>query len=335
MPTYRGIDKRDIVDSVRRATAYLKRLNLGPATARTIERVLSSVRIDAVDRARTDSELQRAIKDNNLSASLTMFLKVLRFHALTDPPGIGGRAPEALDIYRKLHAWGAFPPGDLPVTSIMEPEFRAHLMPAALKILGDLDGPDEAAAQKRLEDFVAGVREAEREHGDKGDRSRWLVDSVPLIINLSRIGGMENEIRDVLDANPKAASMVPDALDVMLDLDARERTLGVEPAIKPYRLAVGKAPEDEDEREALITQTLERVQKIMQNHLNRGEMLHSAATDQNLQTGDLYVVVFATKNAAQYLAVRVSGEYPVFDQKGNRIPPSSPPHPGSGPRPSP
>lgn len=334
MPSYRGVDKKDIVDSVRRAVTYLKSLNLGPVTAKTIERVLSPSRIDMIDRARTDADLRKVIADTNIVTALIMFMKVLRFHALTDPPGPAGRESEALGIYRKLHSWGAFPAGENAVTSLMEPEFRAHLMPRSLGILAAMDDEADAAAQKRLEAFVSGLRGAEIDHGEKGERARWLIDSVPLIINLTKIGGMEEEIRDVLDANPKASYVVPDALEVMLNLNAREEALGVEPAIRPYRLALGKLPDDEDERETLITQTLRRVQAIMQNHLNRDEMLYNALTDTNLQTGEVYVVLFATRNAAQYLADRISSDYPVLDQKGRQIVPNSPP-PGRGSDPRP
>jgi hypothetical protein len=143
---------------------------------------------------------------------------------------------------------------------------------------------------------------------------------------------MDGEIKAVLEGNPKAADMVPEALEVMLDFNGREGALGIEPAIKPYRISVGKLPDDEDERETVIIQTLRRIQNIMQNHLNREEMLYNAATETNRQTGEVYIVVFATRNAAQYLADRISGDYPVLDQKGRKIIPGSSP---GGPRPSP
>ncbi|HTK84305.1 MAG TPA: hypothetical protein VL625_04395 [Patescibacteria group bacterium] len=331
MPSYRGVDKKDIVDSVRQAAAYLKRLNLGPVTNQTIDRMLGAARIDTIDRARTDSELRHAIKSTNVSSAMMMFMKVLRFHALTDAPAPGRGESEALKIYRKLHLWGAFPPGNNAVTSMMEPEFREHLMPRSLKILAALDDKAEAAALTRLEAFVSGLRGAEIDHGEKGERARWLIDSVPLIINLTKIGGMDNEITSILDANPKASPAVPDALEVMLDLNTREETLGVEPAIRPYRIAIGKLPEDDDERETVIIQMLRRIQDVMQSHLNRDEMLYNAATETNRSTGEVYVVILATRSAARYLAEH--SDYPILDQNGNRLPGSSPPGSGLGPRP--
>ncbi len=333
MPSYRGVDKKDIVDSVRQAVAYLKRHNVGPVTNQTVDRMLGALRIDALDRARTDAELRQAIKRENIPAALMMFVKVLRFHALTDAPGPGGREPEALKVYRKLHSWGAFPPGDDAVTSMMEPEFRAHLMPRSLAILAGMDDEAEKIAQARLEAFVSGLRSAEIDHGEKGERARWLIDSVPLIINLTKIGGMEEEIRSILDANPKASPAVPDALDVMLNFKAREEALGVEPAIKPYRIAIGRLPEDDDERETVIIQTLRQIQNVMQNHLNRDEMLYNAATETNRSTGEVSIVILATRSAANYLAEH--GDYPVFDQNGNGLPGSLPPGTGPGPRPAP
>jgi len=336
MPSYRGVDQKVLLGSIDRAIAFIDRLDLGPVTGHALENLIGQDKLTEIAYAETDAELAYAVQDTNIGFALTLFSRVLKFHALTDPAPDGGKS-EALDIYSKLMSWGAFPPGDFQVTSGMDKEFNAHLVPAYIRTLTDEDMAPGSDAQKLFKGLLDNFRHMEEHVAGNAALAKWLEESLPLIVDLTKMGVGKTEIGQITEGNPLGAALVPRALEVMLNLKKREEALQIEGAVNQYRVALGKLPEDEDEINAIFQPILQEIQAIMQPYLRKDEMIPRMMVHVDQEKMQGHIFVYATREAAEFLAYNLPEDMELFDSKDRlvegRLPP--PPQAGSSPGPVP
>jgi len=335
MPSYRGVEKEELVDSIDRAIAFIDRLDLGPATGRMLENIVGQNRIAEIALAETDAELVYAVQDTNIGMAMTLFSRVLKFHALTDPAP-EGRKSEALDIYSKLVSWGAFPPGEFQITSGMDKEFNAHLVPAYIDALTYEDEAPGSEAQKLFKGFLENFKQMDTNQAGRAAVAKWLAESVPLIISLTKMGVDKTEIGQIMEGNPIGAAIVPRALEVMLNLKKREEALQIKGPIDQYRVGLGKVSEDEDEINAVFQPILQQIQEVMQPYLRKDEMIPRMMTHVDPEKNEGHIFIYATREAAQFLAYNLPDGIGLFDSKDRpvegRLPP--PPQAGSSPAPA-
>ena len=334
MPSYRGVEKKELVDSIDRAIAFIDGLDLGPGTGRTLEKIVGQNRIAEIALAETDAELVYAVQDTNIGMAMTLFSRVLKFHALTDPAPAGGKS-EARDIYSKLMSWGAFPPGDFQITSSMDKEFNAHLVPAYIDALTDEDEAPGSEAQKLLKGLVENLKQMEMDKAGRAGAAKWLAESVPLIISLTKMGVDKTEIEQIMEGNPIGSAIVPRALEVMLNLKKREEALQIEGAVNQYRVALGKVPEDEDEINAIFQPILQEIQEVMQPYLRKDEMIPRMMVYVDPEKMQGHIFVYATREAAQFLASNLPEGIDLFDSKDRPVEGLLPPPPQAGSSPAP
>jgi hypothetical protein len=286
--------------------------------------VLRQEKINKLERAQTDDELVYAVRDTDIGFALKLFSRVIRLHALTDVAA-GGEKNEALNVYTKLLSWGAFSPGHVQVTSLMDKEFNAHLLSAGANRLSAEDEDPDSDAQKRLKNFLEDIREEGRDEKRSDEMAKWLEDSVPLVVNLTKMGGCEEEIRQVLQENPVGAAIIPQAMEAMLDLDRREEDLHIETLIKVYRVFLGGHSEDEDEMEAVVKRVILEIQDLAQPFLRKDVMIPEMMVTKASEGQKSNVIVFASSEVGQFLANNLSEDLQMFDSNGQQIARQSPP----------
>jgi hypothetical protein len=333
MPSYRGVKKEVLVDSVDRAIAFIDRLDLGPLTGQMLEKLVGQDKLTEIAYAETDAELAYAVQDTNIGVALTLFSRVLKFHALTDPAPAGGKS-EALDIYSKLISWGAFPPGEFQVTSGMDTEFNAHLVPAYIKTLTNEDMAPGSDAQKLFKGLLDNFRRMEAHVTGNAAIAKWLEESIPLIVDLTKMGAGKTEIGQIMEGNPLGAALVPRTLEIMLNLKKREEALQIEGAVDQYRVALGKVPEDEDEIKAIFQPILDEIQSVMQPYLRKDEMIPRMMTYVDPEKSEGHIFIYATREAAQFLAFNLPEDIDLFDSRDRRVEGRLPPPPQAGSSPS-
>ncbi len=334
MASYRGVDRDVLLNSIDRAIAFIDRLDLGPVTGHALENLIGQHKLMEIAYAETDEELAYAVKDTDIGFVMTLFSRVLKFHALTDPSPAGGKS-EALDIYTKLVSWGAFPPGDFQVTSGMDKEFNEHLVPAYIEALTDEDMMPGSDAQKLFKEMIDNFMEMEQHVEGNAAIAKWLRRSLPLIVDLTKMGVGKTEIKQVMEGNPIGAALIPRALEVMMNFKKREEALQIEGAVDQYRIAIGKVPDDENETKEAFQQILEEVQDVMQPYLRKDEMVPRMMTYVDPETSEGQIFLYATKEAAQFLAYNLPEDIDLFDSKGRQVEGRLPPEPQAGSVPPP
>jgi hypothetical protein len=151
MVDYRGVEKQDIINSLQQAEAFLRRLDMGPATVKVLDDWLAKDPYAKIEAATTREALATAMKQMQ---STSVFLRagdIFVHHALVDTDGVGRK------IFEGLGAWGGL---SGTITADYRPtdeEQDAHLvieytkLIAALEMKGKL--PEKVLA-KYKEDFL-------------------------------------------------------------------------------------------------------------------------------------------------------------------------------------
>lgn len=102
MPGYRGIDKEALILSLQAGEAFLRGLNLGPATERLLDKRFTKGFYADLAAATDDASLTRAMLQIQRDPPFVQNMLVFYYHAILDTDGIGKK------VYDGLNAWGAF-----------------------------------------------------------------------------------------------------------------------------------------------------------------------------------------------------------------------------------
>ncbi len=319
MPTYRGVDKIDLMRSIADSVTWLKKQRLGPVTSLMLGEFKEYELLTALDEAQTDTDIAKVMQDSNAARLLFRFHDVFAYETETYPKS---HSSEETKLFLGLRRWGAFSPGnqgpDLPE---LEEEIRQYRI---LKALGHLSETGLAPGSPQEQRFGKIISELEGEDSKKAD---WLDSMVPVLVLLRDVGD-ETEIRRLitekdgdtslllkavhgaLDVKPPAGIAtagapihhfsipMDDDLDELLNLDQKE----IQARIAPLKTRVGKALNrfyETDEVEKLSTGWI--------GHINSyGLILH------------------ATRRAAQAVADTLR-DVRVLDMQGRRIMPGGKP----------
>ncbi len=326
LPSYRGVGKRSLIASVKQAAAFLKKLNLGPDTNRTIDRLLGQNTIDKLESARSDLSLIVAVRDTDIRSTLTEFAKVIRLHALADEPDAKGNT-EALDLYERLMSWSAFfPSREKRPPSPMDEEIRTHLLSTMAHLLGPEDEDPNSAAQQGLSMYMQGIKEEEEllkekeghDNGGGSETARWLTEAIPLVAELGRLGGSEAEIQEILRGNKLGASLMPLAFEVMLGLDMLEKDLGLEPPITKYKVVFDRVGTKADEIRDQIVDAGDVVLDLMSPFFFNDEIEKDIDVDVENDGDAFSISVYTTREGAQHLANNLPANMRVTNSKGQK-----------------
>jgi hypothetical protein len=107
MPAYRGVDQREIVDSIRQGLKFLRSLRMGSVADTILVNEALIPGLAEIEGASNNEALVAAMRSTGFRDFFFPFYEILRFHALTDSPteGLAGPAPK---VYKNLMAWSAF-----------------------------------------------------------------------------------------------------------------------------------------------------------------------------------------------------------------------------------
>lgn len=100
MPSYRGIDKQDVVKSIRDMIDFIDQHQLGPETQKHTRQIKG--KLSAVARAKSDVALAHAIGATGIEWLLLRLHDYWQYHAIKNTK------KSAADIFDRLDAWGAF-----------------------------------------------------------------------------------------------------------------------------------------------------------------------------------------------------------------------------------
>jgi len=102
MVDYRGVDKHDVINSLRQAETFLRQLNLGPATAKVLDNWLAKDPYTKIQVAQDNKALAQAMSETGSADVFESAGAAFYHHALLDTDGLGKKVCE------DLIAWGAF-----------------------------------------------------------------------------------------------------------------------------------------------------------------------------------------------------------------------------------
>lgn len=102
MTDYRGVDKQDVISSLKAGEAFLRSLNLGPATEEMLDAWLAKDPYSTLEAAETHEDLANAMAETGSGHVWARAGGVFHTHALADSDGV------ALKAYQDLSRWGAF-----------------------------------------------------------------------------------------------------------------------------------------------------------------------------------------------------------------------------------
>jgi hypothetical protein len=102
MVDYRGVDKQDVINSLKQAEAFLQQLDIGPETAKVLHDWLAKDPYIKIQAAQDNKALAQAMSETGTADVFDSAAAVFYHHALLDTDGLGKRVCENLCV------WGAF-----------------------------------------------------------------------------------------------------------------------------------------------------------------------------------------------------------------------------------
>ena len=106
MTKYRGVEQRAIIDSARKAEAFLRKLDIGLYTEAWLDAWQEDDPYTQILAARTEEDLAHAMKLSMTGFAFLPYKEVFEHHALTQLAEKGDDS--VLRIYAALQSWGAF-----------------------------------------------------------------------------------------------------------------------------------------------------------------------------------------------------------------------------------
>lgn len=171
MPRFRGIEQKQVVDSLQNAAQFVLDQKVGPECDAIAQKWLGGENIARLEAATSDAELVNAVRDTNAAGAFTMLQKLLVHHALADTDGKG------LEIAQDLSRWGglsgarafALFPSDMEIDAhiAQNPTLQAHAgdkleleTPLATYgvVLTEADATNKDALEQRFNDALQPLR---------------------------------------------------------------------------------------------------------------------------------------------------------------------------------
>ncbi|HTK84304.1 MAG TPA: hypothetical protein VL625_04390 [Patescibacteria group bacterium] len=341
MPTYRGVDREQIKQSVTNAVARLRELDIGEATREMLDVWESGNPLQQLDMAEDDERLLAVLM--NISGTRDLFMNlvsVLRYNAAVAARGEPDAAEKDKKIFQDLIAWGAFvpgAPGQKEEWLAVADEARQYVLK---KCLDRLDPDDCEPGRPAYEAFQAAVESLKKEnpliekHLPKTDI--WFRDSVPLYINLHSFGE-DRKIAELLDQYPEAAGFLVNALYKMTGLPEDEAKLPLSHPIRFYKAVVpfpatdaasgsaafnGAADEKRaTERAVFVREAAETILRELAPFFPVDQATGKTIIADDAEKNECVVMFLGTRAAAQSVADSLRN-YRIYDHTGAQLMPA-------------
>lgn len=305
--SYRGVDQRDLILSVRMAFDLLR--ETGPLTAARIDAFLAldmetgKSRLADISTARTDEALAQAVRESGIAGFLSEMRDVLTCHAIADTGGQGR------ETFRRLSVWNALNELVFAVYTPLTFEIDSFLLQRVARTVS----LDDTVATERFESIVQtkGPEDAQAardiaEAVRAGDLAKvaTLFEAADLSGRHTALLGLQHaagwlEARGVLWSQAQGA-------------------------IGAYGVLLGDDPKAIDWRGDAVQALAARVQVVLEPYYRTDEVSKiGMGFIGALDKGRLGIAFDATARAAQAVAEALP-EQVIIDGEGHRILPAGP-----------
>ncbi|HVE12289.1 MAG TPA: hypothetical protein VNI01_02740, partial [Elusimicrobiota bacterium] len=291
-PSYRGVPRDRVVDSLKRAETFLRKLDLGPATAGMLDAWLEQRPYDLVAAAQDDAAL--AGKMRQVGHGFNRSYELFRHHAALDA--------EAAALHRDLSAWGGFGMAESADYRTIDAERQAHLLASYARIARERPpGPE------RLREAAAPF----------GEGASWLEKGIPFAVG-AWVQGRARLERFFNRLPLHMRHVLVEALRRATGMAELEDGLAVDAPMGRYGVVVEGLPRNFGEMRAVMAPILERAGAALEPFYETDEVgMTGIGVINDAQDGFIFE---GTRRAAQALADAMPDRV-VVDFRGRRIAP--------------
>lgn len=197
---YRGVSAVSVIDSLKRAEAFIDSLNMGPECAKAMTEWRARNPYTQIAAAQTRAELATVMRTVHAEGVFSAFHNVLHIHALADNKNAGARK-----MYRDLSAWGA-------------------LSAARFLVYTPQDAEMDAAIVKKLTMLVQGP-------GGQTMLAAVMHELAQVETQLPPNDSQRGQVKDLLNMGGKVAALLTqggDAAQFFTQGDLRQRHLFIQ-----------------------------------------------------------------------------------------------------------
>lgn len=300
MPAYRGVDQREIVDSIRHGFQFLQTLRIGSVTDTILTNEALVPGLEEIEGAPNNEALVAAMRSTGFRDFFCPFHEILRFHALTDSP-IKGMAGPALGAYKSLMSWSAFTLTAQLVPPDVDPEITNYFI---LECLGRIAQMDQMLHYDRLQ---GALKELPRDVADYMDMA---VDVFVLLFQTDR----DELVRVLSDCPEKFASYLPLTLIAVTGLDEAEERWAIPTAICRHTIKLLSSTKT---RSAELAKLSRQELNVLTEFFDSDEICPSIGIEPADDGRSQEVVLYSTERAAEALRNAVSGGNALDSQEQN------------------
>ena len=311
MVDYRGVDKEDVINSLRQAEAFLRQLNLGPATTKNLDSWLAKDPYSKIEAATDRKALAQAMSE---TGSAWVFLRagqVFRHHALADTNGIG------LKIYQGVASWGGFDGAMTLEYGQVDEEHQVHLAVECAKFVAAQGEKLSATAQKNIDTVMDELRE---NYPDDLEECAVIEQQIHDMIIKTRQGDIKGAAHEYLQNDLNIRYTIEEALQGASGL--ADQKLAVIWPLARYGIVIDKPSKNFEEMKAATDSLRTQMDTLLKPFYETDEVGMTgigSITDDWQKSG---IIFEATKPAAQAVANKMP-QCVVIDHTGKRIMPSA------------
>lgn len=317
MLDYRGIDKQDVLDSLHCGEAFLRSLNLGPATTKELDDWVAGSPYAAIQAATNREELAHAVGG---AWPFMCSFDLLRHHALVDTNGVG------LRIFEDIARWGAFDGARGGGETLADTERDAHLVVEYTKILAAQGPATLAKSLNRLTETVTEFAQ-KNSHTDPqlyADAAQQMLD----MIDKGARNDAAGVAQDFLSSAGHIRYVIETALCHATGLD--DQAMTVPSPFERYGIPFDCLPADPAQRKATFESLKQQINMIVMPLFATGETLGNGygAFGKDHKLSGLFFEV--TRPVVQGIVDQFP-QFRVVDSNGVQIMPTSPAPPAPRP----
>jgi hypothetical protein len=309
MPSYRGIDAKDLLKSITDAFELLETQGIGPECqksidqARAVDPATGISPLGQIAAATDDAGLAQAVQASGVRSLFIFTQEVLRFHALEDTGGKG------LDVYTRLNDWGAMQGARFMAYYPIDGETQSYLAAAYAKKAA-------STGQGSLHRAFTCTLGLGRE-GWEGSRL------FTQLVRLAKSGAQDSELKDsLLQLDISDRHKLVDAAAVSLGMyHGQKNNLPKAECLVRHGLVLDTMSYDWEAPE--IKPIGEKVSKILEPFYKTDEvgMMGLGPITNNLRNGPQGIIFQSTRRAAQAVADAFP-DYHVIDCENLPVEPS-------------
>jgi hypothetical protein len=339
MPSYRGVDRETIKNSIRTAVARLHELDIGAATEDMLDVWKAGAPYKTLDMAATDEELAILMNVSGTRNIFTQLTNVFRYHAAIAVRGEGSEKDKK--IFQDLVAWGAFIPPDKSndAWNSVQDEATQYMLKKCLDRLTTDDCEPGSAGYDAFQQALEHLRLENPEMAQGSSMRRWFDESVPLYIALHGLNE-DRQISKLLDEKPNVVNFLISTLYKMTGLPAEESKIALDPPLRIYRAMAPYPKESATDAGAPVSdvfnaeakgaakvrfmdQAMDRVLVWLEPFFSTDEATAKIRAHDVTDDNSCALLFLASKNAAQAVASGLP-EYQIYDSGGAQIKPAAP-----------